>query len=57
LAYLAKLNEAPEEYLDSWGLLDNADVSVFIDKLDNLWQHVEITLHTTDRKWGKPAFP
>jgi len=57
LEYLAELDEEPEEYLDSWGLLDDTDVRTFVDKLDNLRQHVDITLQTPYEKRGKPAFP
>jgi hypothetical protein len=46
LGYLAVLSKEPEEFLDYWGLLDETDVPVFVDKLDKLRQYVEATLYT-----------
>ena len=57
LEYLDELAEEPADYLDSWGLLDDTDVSVFNGKIDSLRRHAEITLETPYGKRGKPAFP
>lgn len=56
LKYLAKLADAPEEYLDCWGLLDDTDPSAFAGKLDAVRRHVEATLRTPYAERGKPPF-
>lgn len=56
LDYVAALSKEPEEFLDSWGLLDDTDVRTFVEKLDRLRQHVEVTLDTPYQNRGKPAF-
>lgn len=56
LEYLAKLAGAPEEYLDYWGLRDDAGVSVFSEKLDAVRRHVEATLRTPYAERGKQPF-
>lgn len=56
LEYLADLAEAPEEYLDFWGLLDDADVTAFAGKIDKLRQHVETTIRTPYPERGAPPF-
>jgi len=56
LEYLAELAEAPGEYLDYWGRLDDTDIPEFVDRLDRLRQHVETTIKTPYPERGKPAF-
>ena len=56
LGYLKELAAAPDKYLDSWGLLDDTNLSTFVGKLDTLRRHVETTLQTSYAERGKPAF-
>ena len=56
LEYLDELLDEPEEYLDSWGLLDDMDIPAFIAKLDKVRRHVERTMDTSYAKRGSAAF-
>ena len=52
LEYLAKLAGAPEEYLDYWGLRDDAGVSAFAGKLDAVRRHPQaaVRIKGTERR-------
>lgn len=54
--YLGEILADPEGYLDSWNLLDDADVKAFVRGLNGLRAHVMTTLKTPRSQRGKPPF-
>ena len=54
--YLGEILADPEGYLDSWNLLDDADVKAFVRGLKGLRAHVTTTLKTPRSQRGKPPF-
>ena len=53
-AYVKKIEEDPEDYLDWWNLLDSTDMPVFRAKLRTLLDHIEKTIKTPIADRGKP---
>ena len=56
LNYVEEIIEDPEEYLDSWNLLDLIDVSEFEQRLQKVKKQILETQSTPIRDRGKPPF-
>ena len=46
--------EDPEDYLDSWNLLDETDAGVFVERVRALVEHIEKTIATRLADRGTP---
>jgi hypothetical protein len=54
--YLAEILADPEDYLDSWNLLDDVNVMSFVTAVNGLPLHVTAMLKTPLSRRGKPPF-
>ena len=54
--YLTEILADPEGYLDSWDLLDDTDLKVFVKGVKGVRTHVTTTLKTPRGQRGKPPF-
>ena len=54
--YLTEILADPEGYLDSWNLLDDTDLKVFVKGVKGVRAHVTTTLKTPRNQRGKPPF-
>lgn len=46
----------PEDYLDSWNLLDEVDQGAFSERVRRVQDHIAATLKTAHADRGKPPF-
>ena len=56
LEFLDEILEEPEEYLDSWNLVDDLDLRAFTKGVKDLRSHVTTTLITPQSQRGTPPF-
>jgi hypothetical protein len=54
LKYVKEIEEDPEEYLKSWGILDETDIKSFKKRITFLRKHIERTITTPLKGRGKP---
>jgi hypothetical protein len=54
--FMQELLDAPEEYLDSWDLLDDVELEAFVEGARCVKAHVAATLETPIVERGKPPF-
>jgi len=53
---MQELLDAPEEYLDSWDMLESVEVDAFLAAIRRVKAHVAATLETPIAQRGKPPF-
>jgi len=53
LEFVKEIEKNPEDYLDSWGLLEELDISIFTAEVIILKEHIEKTIETPFKKRGE----
>lgn len=56
LAYVKEIEEDPEDYLDSWNMLDQTDIAEVKNRIRVLREHIEKTIDTPIAERGEPEF-
>jgi hypothetical protein len=56
LEFLDTILADPEEYLESWNLLDDTNTQSFVEGIRVVRNHVSATLNTPAAQRGKPPF-
>lgn len=46
-SYVNSIKDNPDEYLDNWNLIEEADMNHFIASIDKLLKHIESTLESS----------
>lgn len=54
--FMQKLLDAPEDYLNSWDLLDEVEVPAFVEGVRRVKTYVAAILETPVSQRGKPPF-
>ena len=53
LKFIQKIKNDPEDYLDSWNLLEELDLGFFVKGIDYLEKHILKTIETPIEQRGK----
>jgi hypothetical protein len=54
--FMEEILSDPEDYLDSWSLLDEVDQVSFAERVWRIQEHIAVTLKTPQVERGKPPF-
>ena len=54
--FMEKILSDPEDYLDSWNLLEEVGQASFAERVRRVQEHIAVTLKTPQAERGKPPF-
>ncbi|VAX29900.1 hypothetical protein MNBD_NITROSPIRAE02-1567 [hydrothermal vent metagenome] len=55
LNYVMEIENDIEDYLDSWSILDETDVDIFLKRINEVKEFIKRTINTPLKERGEPA--